>query len=717
MITVGIDIGSISTKVVLGPSKDCEIVRSEVGSHTTPTAISFSDMTGGRNIGETANLKAADTIVHLNRLLPGVIEDGDTFQSFYRFGICSSDNEKGVIVNTPIFKSDQVKEYEAAAILAMLLGKIKKNVNATLQRLSCSEEVKYILSLPPKSTNEARQVLNDAAYAAGLGDALILNSAACLATAYKRKFPEGRYGGENVTLVIDMGHSQTSVTVFKLSQKSEENPRPIEILSSISNKSLGAGSVDIKLYHHFLSTIPSFQNITITPASKSGQRLLDACSKLKHLLSQLNDGKVVVENIVNDSDVPISCTRKTLDDICQEEQTNLSNLIENALEQADEEITIESIEILGGACRIPTFQSIIRQTLANTTKASLSPKLQNEMILSPSLDDTSVALGAAVLGDATNVDDWVIMKSSSKSFFDEDINQNNDEYRQTLFDAEHALQSIDEEISQKSEIRNKLEEHVLSMRSAKYSKHASLLPDSNTLDEHLQQVDDWLFSEESDEATLIDMQTKLDTTINKTNEMCAAYFQAIIKEEQAKEKEMEEEAKKAQAEANGVDEEDHDNRRLPKKRRMEIVLKNKAEANELFSHGNYRHAAARYTKALSHCAKFVDLNPDDLEEVKGVKLSLNLNLALAYYKLQKYDQSLRVCNEALVLDENSPKALYRRAMVYYEKKKWEEANKDLKKASGIAPEDKAIKKLQGNVDVMIKRQKAKEKKMAQKMFG
>lgn len=304
---------------------------------------------------------------------------------------------------------------------------------------------------------------------------------------------------------------------------------------------------------------------------------------------------------------------------------------------------------------------------------------------------------------------------SSKSFFDNDGPCQNNEYRQGLYDSEHALQSIDQEISQKSEIRNTLEEHVLSMRSAKYSKYSSLLPD--TLEEHLQLVDDWLFSPESDDATLVVMQLKLETTLNKTNEMCAAYFQAIKEEEQAKEKEMEEEAKKAQAEAGNGEDDDHDNRRIPKKRRMEIVMKNKVEANELFSHGNYKHAAARYTKALSHCAKFHDLNPEDMEEVKQVKLSLNLNLALAYYKLQKYDQSLRVCNEALHIDENSTKALYRRAMVYYEKKKWEDANQDLKKAAGIAPEDKAIKKLQGNVDVMIKRQKVKEKKMAQKMFG
>lgn len=790
--TVGIDIGSISTKVVLGPTMDCEIVRSEVGSHTTPTAISFSDADGGRMIGETANLKASNTLVQLNRFLPGVIDgeipsSDDTFQSFYRFGISSHNDKKGIIVNMPTFKGEGETTYDAAAVLAMLLGKIRKNVNSTLTRLASadktsndnnsSDEIKYILSLPPKSTMAARQVLNDAAYAAGLGNNVqIVNSAACLATAYKRKFPDGRFNDveinndekakNNVTLVVNIGHSQTSVLVLKLSDtqtsfspeenddndKEKDRTRPMEILSSVHHELLGAGSIDIRLWQHFTSTLPALKGSSIKPASKSGQRLLDACQKLKHLLSQLPDGKVTVENIVNDQDVPINCTRSTLVELCQIEQSSLSNLIECALKQAvgkshgdgdDEnnngqtkEIVIESVEILGGGCRIPMFQNIIRQTLKKTDIAMLSETLQQEngeMTLSPSLDDTSVALGAAVLGDATasfgSEQPWVMMKntsSKSNSFFEEDADNSSlptdhNEYRQKLYHEEQRMTAQDEEIALKGEIRNKLEEHVLQMRSAKYEKHSSLLPDASTLDEHLQVVDDWLFSEDSDNATLAEMQSKLDSTIAKTNEMCSAYFQAIKNEEEAKDRDMEEEAKKAQAEAalagGDEDEEDHDNRRLPKKRRLEIVMKNKAEANELFSDGNYRHAAARYTKALSHCAKFVDLSPEDLEEVKGVKLSLNLNLALAYFKLEKFDQSLRVCNEAIHIDDASVKALYRRATVFYEKKRWDDASKDLKKASSVAPNDKAIKKLQQNIDLQIKRQKAKEKKMAQKMFG
>ena len=219
------------------------------------------------------------------------------------------------------------------------------------------------------------------------------------------------------------------------------------------------------------------------------------------------------------------------------------------------------------------------------------------------------------------------------------------------------------------------------------------------------------------------MEEKWTQIQAKTQEFCADYLAATQADAARKEKELEDEAKRAAAEqdaeaAHGDGEvEDHDNRRLPFKRRMEIVLKNKTEANELFSGGNYKHAAARYAKASSHCSKFFDLSPDQQKEVNDVKLSLYLNLAFAYIKLEKLDNAFLQCNEALKLDAASVKALYRRASVLYQKRKFDDASKDLDEAEKLAPEDKAVKKLRVLVEKQVMKQQAKEKAMAKKMFG
>lgn len=62
------------------------------------------------------------------------------------------------------------------------------------------------------------------------------------------------------------------------------------------------------------------------------------------------------------------------------------------------------------------------------------------------------------------------------------------------------------------------------------------------------------------------------------------------------------------------------------------------EGTELFKGQNYRQAGARYSKALTHAAKMFDLSSDEQKEVHAVQLSLYLNLAQCYLKLQSWDQ-------------------------------------------------------------------------------
>ena len=88
---------------------------------------------------------------------------------------------------------------------------------------------------------------------------------------------------------------------------------------------------------------------------------------------------------------------------------------------------------------------------------------------------------------------------------------------------------------------------------------------------------------------------------------------------------------------------------------MRLVVKNKEEGTELFKGGNFRPAAARYHKSLSHAAKFFDLGPEDDKEVKNIKTLLYLNLASCYIKLENWDQVVRNCDFALELDPVNPK--------------------------------------------------------------
>jgi len=772
-VVVGIDIGAESTKVVLGAQKwACEIVRSPSGLHATPTAVSYA--TKIRQVGEAATLQRnANTILYLNRLLFNNATTANNnnngscggdllkLEDFYSFE-SSTTSDSGVQVEVD-FKGER-QTFSAAAVLAVLMRQLQSSVQATIQRMegqsttTPAEQIQYVVAVPPNHILD-HQALLDAAFAAGWCHVQLVETSVAHAMAYQRKFPDigkleenGQEGNDNhgeskgkVVMVVDMGHGQTAVTLVQFGGKASPatdamevdskedgkegenkegnntNNCPFTILASKTNASLGATSVDLRLWQHFQSTNPKLGHIQ--PKSRGGQRLLQGAHKLKHLLSQLPEGQVTVENVgENDTDVNLQATRNTLSELCHAEMTALKTLLTEALDEAKitDVSTIHAVEVLGGGCRIPWVQETIQQALTDATT------------LSKSLDDTSAALGAALVGDAlvaSPTDDNnkdVLMDGKQVVLAMPGPSEDEAaalERRQQLRQAEEAMAAGDQDEHSKSETFNQIEAKILELRSAKNNnKHGGLLP-GQELDDYLNQIDDWLFSEQADNASLGDMETKLQEVLTKTQELCADYYKAIKQDTLQMEQEMELAAKQAkeEAEANGGngddDDADHDTRRLPKKRRMEIVMKNKAEANELFKDGNWRFAAARYTKALTHCAKFVDLSPDDIKEVQELKLTLNLNLALAYTKMDNFDQALRVCNEALAIDDASAKAYFRRASVLYEKKKWDEAKKDIVQAKKLAEGDKAIQKLADRIELQLKKQKQKEKKMASKMFG
>ena len=80
-------------------------------------------------------------------------------------------------------------------------------------------------------------------------------------------------------------------------------------------------------------------------------------------------------------------------------------------------------------------------------------------------------------------------------------------------------------------------------------------------------------------------------------------------------------------------------------------------------------------------------------------------------------QAIRSCADALDLDADNVKALYRRATALEAKHDFDAARVDLERAAALAPDDKAVAKLSARVDAQLKRQAAKEKKMWTKAFG
>jgi len=286
---------------------------------------------------------------------------------------------------------------------------------------------------------------------------------------------------------------------------------------------------------------------------------------------------------------------------------------------------------------------------------------------------------------------------------------------------EQVMQIQDNKLAEIGNARNSLESYIYEMRSVCNGnagpEHYKLLNTEKLLP-LLMEAEDWMY--ESDDYTKENYVEKLHALEATFKDTSPAYFEAVEKQRLKIESELNEGERigdKERALESENAEDDHDRRKLKKDDRMRLVVRNKDEGTELFKGGVYKQAAIRYTKALQNCTKFFDLSADDEKEVNEIKVKLHLNIAMCFLKLKNNHKVINNCTDALGIEKDNVKALFRRATAYYNEKKIKEAKTDLKIAMKINPDDKAIKKLNAKIDLIIKKQKAKEKKMAQRMFG
>lgn len=81
-------------------------------------------------------------------------------------------------------------------------------------------------------------------------------------------------------------------------------------------------------------------------------------------------------------------------------------------------------------------------------------------------------------------------------------------------------------------------------------------------------------------------------------------------------------------------------------------------------------------------------------------------------KTQKIDNG-----QALEIDKDNVKVLFRRGQAFYYLKEFEKASDDFSAALKLEPNNAEVKKNLKIVQDKVKEQKEKEKKMYQKMFG
>lgn len=87
----------------------------------------------------------------------------------------------------------------------------------------------------------------------------------------------------------------------------------------------------------------------------------------------------------------------------------------------------------------------------------------------------------------------------------------------------------------------------------------------------------------------------------------------------------------------------------------------KDEGNNFFKEKDYEKASRSYRRGTNTLKPLNKGNKGD-EQVRALLVSLQTNLSMMCFKLEKHKQSVQVASSVLKIDENNVKAMYRRAV-------------------------------------------------------
>lgn len=707
MTTVGIDIGSMKTTMV---DHTADIVLTDTGSISRPTLISFYDKS--RLVGEEAAPQiSGDSTISMLNLLLGKSEDSDFEIKKHRRNTFLKVDEQLVV---EVCYRNKNEQFSMTSLLGLFVSKLQERINSVYGSGSL-----LAFSLPPAYDLSYARAVKEACIISGgidLSRVVFVDSSDGLVATYGRKLqalraPEKAALEHKKSIIIEVGHTQSIVIVTSIGGAEDACSMAPMKLGYAHDAALGGLYFDFKLFEYFASICEKNHGTKVMPGTKRGQRLLLGCERVRKLLSQLPDAKITVENLTDNGDVNFSLRRDDLANICADLTAKFTDLIAAALQRSGvDKADIQAVEIVGGGIRMPILQQAIQAMFGSA------------MVLGAKLDDGSAALGAALVAAASTDAEKSAYESSIVllSALDNKLDAARGLGVTQLAAAsarEQELQVLDAELVQLLAARNKLESYVLEMRSVKRRKYGDQI-DAKALDQLLDDSEGWMY--DNPDAALTEVESKNSELEAAVAGVCRNYFAAVEADRQLVEESLSRDADAAAAQraASGEDDEDHDNRKLRKADRMRLVVKNKEEGTELFKGGNFRPAAARYHKALTHIAKFFDLGPDDQKEIQALKITLWLNLASCYLKLEQYDRVFQHCNDTLEAEPANVKALYRRSIAYEAKKDWEKAFADVRKCQELNDtEDKLVTKAADRIKKEIAKQKAHEKKVWGKAFS
>ncbi|MBU4241244.1 MAG: molecular chaperone DnaK [Actinobacteria bacterium] len=346
-IALGIDLGTTNSVAAIMQDGQPVVIPCCEGNRLIPSVVAFS--TGGRRIvGRMAKCQAVAN------------PEGTAISVKRKMG-------------TGTKLSLHSGEYTPQEISAMILGKIKSDVEAYLE----TEVSGAVITVPAYFNDGQRHATREAGQIAGFEVMRILNepTAACLAYRLDRE-------GAQTVLVWDLGGGTFDVSIIEL------NGEVFQVRAVGGDTRLGGDDYDQRIVEYMLERFRRERGIDLGEDKVALQRLKEAAERLKVNLSRSLVSRITLPSIVSGSEgsghLDFTLTREEIQDLTSDLVRRMIPPTRRALSDAG--LTPGQVDtgiLVGGATRMPAVKDALRDLLEKEPLASENP-------------DEIVALGAAV---------------------------------------------------------------------------------------------------------------------------------------------------------------------------------------------------------------------------------------------------------------------------------------------------------------------------------
>lgn len=356
MSVVGFDVGCESSVISVARNRGIEVLQNDIGSRKTASMVAFGE--GQRYFGNDAVAQymsnPKNSVINFKRYLGRSMSDPEIeLERPYSSVVVVPHPDDATKPAFKISYGGQDKFLTAEQIMGSMLTKLKQT---TEDRLENQRVQDCVLACPAYWTDVQRRALLDAANVAGLNVLHLMNETTAVALNYGilRPLPEKE---ANVVCFFDMGETCTNVSVVSFVQGQ------LSVLATACDRNLGGRDLDQLLVTHFAKMIKEKYNLDVYTNPKAMIKMYKECKRVKHILSANTMVPFNIEYLMNDTDVTGQIERSEFEELAK--ASILSRVLApltKALEAAGKtKEDVHSLEIIGGATRIPAIQQQLHE--------------------------------------------------------------------------------------------------------------------------------------------------------------------------------------------------------------------------------------------------------------------------------------------------------------------------------------------------------------------